>query len=185
MVFPTNLASLEESGETRAAASSSRPSTGLQFWSQPVVWQQPPQRRTPDLHLLQSDRCPPPGREARDSRSCDQGESQAAGRPEVGLRIRVQGEAGPSANTALVGPPPCAPSPPVHLPTLRSRARSRQPPYLRTLHFLEECLFPSITPDHCPRPAPHTPRLRVWRGASHPRPEHCVAVETRASCRAC
>lgn len=125
--------SLEESDETRAAAPSSRPSTGLQLWSQLAIWQQPPQRRTPDLRLLQSDRRPPPGWEVRDSRSCDpQGEPQAVGLPGAGLRIRVQGEAGPSANTALVGPPPCAPSPPVHLSTLRGRAPLRQPPHLRT-----------------------------------------------------
>lgn len=131
--FSTNLASLEESDETRAAAPSSRPSTGLQLWSQLAIWQQPPQRRTPDLRLLQSDRRPPPGWEVRDSRSCDpQGEPQAVGLPGAGLRIRVQGEAGPSANTALVGPPPCAPSPPVHLSTLRGRAPLRQPPHLRT-----------------------------------------------------
>lgn len=142
---------------------------------------QPPQCPTPDLRLLQSNGRLPPGCEAGDSKSYDlHGEPLAVGLPEAGLRIKVQREAGPSANTALAGTPPCAPSPPVHLPTLRGRAPLQQPPHLRTSR--RNVSFHSTWPRTPPSPTyPGT----TWWGARTLRHEQCVALETRASCGAC
>lgn len=145
--------------------------------------QQPPQCPTPDFRLLQSSGRLPPGCEAGDSKSYDlHGEPLAVGLPGAGLRIKVQREAGPSANTALAGTPPCAPSPPVHLPTLMGWAPLQQPPHLRTLHFSEECLLPfhlATDPSQTHLPGDYVVGARTLRH------EQCVAVETRASCGAC
>lgn len=144
-----NLASPAESGETCAAAPSSRPSTELQLWSQTVVWRQLLPLPIPGLCLLQSDRHSPPSWDAGDSRLCDlQGEPQAVGLLTHSRTLdKSSGEAGPSTSTVLTGPPMCALSPlqPTCPPPGARRMPLRHPLYLRTLHFSEEIsVFPYV-----------------------------------------
>lgn len=160
-----NLASPAESGETCAAAPSSRPSTELLLWSQTVVWRQPLHLPTPGLCLLQSDPRPPPSWEAGDSRLCDlQGEPQAVGLlTHSGTPDKSSGEAGPSTSTVLTGPSTCALSPPQPTcpPPGARRMPLRHPLYLRTLHFSEEIsVFPCVMPGHGHLLAPPSLGLR-------------------------
>lgn len=117
--------------------------------------QQPPQCPTPDLRLLQSNRHLPPSWEAGDSKSYDlHGEPLAVGLPGAGLRIKVQREAGPSANSTGRDSTVCAftVNPPAHPHESGTSTATPTPAYPPLLGGVS----PSITPGHGPLPAPPT-----------------------------
>lgn len=191
LILFTNLTSLRESLETRAAAPSSRSATGCSSGRGDSCSAEA--GISPDrflLRLFQSDLLPWPWREAGDGRL-------QIGRPEetnlrrrgsahtgAGPRVRVQREAGPTASREMKGVPACALSP---QPTTRpppSASELPTPPLPSTspkkgLSFLSPCLATAPSRHPYSGTTPWGARLSpVW-------PQYGAAVETRTRGGAC